>query len=475
MKNYSKYSFGVVLFALLLNACVPTRQTKIESSAVPESFGTPADTANMANANWRAFFSDPNLIALIDTALQNNQELSMVLQELEISKNEVLARKGEYQPFVNLGAAAGVEKTARYTPLGANEATTEIEPGTEMPDPVPDFMVGAFANWELDIWNKLHNAKKAAAMRYLSTEAGKNFMVTQLIAEIADTYYELLALDNQLDILKKNIATQTNALEIVKLQKQSARVTELAVRRFEAQVLHTQSLQYAVQQQIVETENRLNFLVGRFPQPVARSFSVFDSLQVTDWAAGIPAQLLANRPDIVQAEMALEAAKLDVKVARARFYPSLGIRAGVGLQAFNPTYLLKTPESMLYSLAGDITGPLINRKAIKADYYNANARQIQAVYAYEQTILKAYIEVYNQVNNLSNLQQSYMLRQQQVAALTASIEISSNLFKSARADYMEVLLTQRDALESKFELIETKKQQLNAKVNLYKALGGGWQ
>jgi multidrug efflux system outer membrane protein len=475
MKAFVKHlAMGSMLMVFSFTACVPAREMKDENRSVPNSYKAAADSANTASIQWRKFFNDPYLIALVDTALSNNQELNIILQEIDVAQNEVMARKGEYLPSVDVRAGAGVDKTARYTPLGANEATTEIEPGREMPEPVPDFMFGAFATWELDIWNKLHNAKKAAALRYLATTEGKNFMVTHLIAEIANTYYELLALDNQLDILQKNIALQTSALEIVKMQKQSARVTELAVRRFEAQVLKTRSLQYAVKQQIIEAENRLNFLVGRFPQHIDRDFTLFNDLPIDSIAEGVPSQLLANRPDIRQAEYELAASRLDVKVARARFYPSLSISAGVGLQAFDPTYLIKTPQSMLYSLAGELASPLINRKAIKAAYFSANSKQIQAVYAYEQTILKAYIEVYNQVSNIDNLKKSYDLRKQQVQALTESIDISNDLFRSARADYMEVLLTQRDALESKFELIETKKQQLNAKVNIYQALGGGW-
>jgi multidrug efflux system outer membrane protein len=475
MKAFVKHlAMGSMLMVFSFTACVPAREMKDENRSVPNSYKAAADSANTASIQWRKFFNDSYLIALVDTALSNNQELNIILQEIDVAQNEVMARKGEYLPSVDVRAGAGVDKTARYTPLGANEATTEIEPGREMPEPVPDFMFGAFATWELDIWNKLHNAKKAAALRYLATTEGKNFMVTHLIAEIANTYYELLALDNQLDILQKNIALQTSALEIVKMQKQSARVTELAVRRFEAQVLKTRSLQYAVKQQIIEAENRLNFLVGRFPQHIDRDFTLFNDLPIDSIAEGVPSQLLANRPDIRQAEYELAASRLDVKVARARFYPSLSISAGVGLQAFDPTYLIKTPQSMLYSLAGELASPLINRKAIKAAYFSANSKQIQAVYAYEQTILKAYIEVYNQVSNIDNLKKSYDLRKQQVQALTESIDISNDLFRSARADYMEVLLTQRDALESKFELIETKKQQLNAKVNIYQALGGGW-
>ena len=146
----------------------------------------------------------------------------------------------------------------------------------------------------------------------------------------------------------------------------------------------------------------------------------------------------------------------------------------MGYSAFNPTYLFKSPESLLFSLAGDLAAPLINRNAIKATYYSANAKQIQTLYNYERTILNAYVEVANQLSKISNLEQTYDLKAQQVLALSQSIDISNDLFKSARADYMEVLMTQRDALEARFELIETRKQQMNAVVNIYQALGGGW-
>src|SRR5690606_19595803 len=143
-------------------------------------------------------------------------------------------------------------------------------PGQKIPTVLPDMTIGLVASWEVDIWKKLRNSKKAAMRRYLASIEGKNFMVTHLVSEIANSYYELLALDNQLDIVKKNIEIQSNALGIVKLEKQATRVTELAVRKFEAEVFHTRSLQFDIQQQIIETENRINFLVGRFPQPVQR-------------------------------------------------------------------------------------------------------------------------------------------------------------------------------------------------------------
>ena len=462
--------------SLTFGACkLPTLVTKNENKSVPGSYAGSADSLNTGTVKWRDFFGDSYLNALIDTALRNNQELNIVKQEIEISRNEVRARKGEYLPFVGLRGGAGLDKVGRYTNIGAMEATTEIKPGKEMPEPVPDFMFGAYANWEVDIWHKLRNAKKAAVQRYLSSIEGRNFMVTHLVAEIANSYYELLLLDNQLDIINQNIGIQTNALEIMKLQKEATRVTELAVRRFEAQVLKTQSLQYQIKQRIVEAENRINFLVGRFPQHVARATRKIDELAPKTIQSGLPSQLLANRPDIRQAELDLAASKLDVKVARARFYPSLGITAGVGYQAFNPAFLLTTPESMLYNLAGELAAPLVNRNGIKAAYLTANAKQVQAAYNYERTILRGYIEVANQLSRIGNLEKSYDLESRQVAALERSVNISNDLFKSARADYMEVLLTQRDALEARFELVETRMQQMNAMVNIYQALGGGWQ
>jgi NodT family efflux transporter outer membrane factor (OMF) lipoprotein len=470
-----KYT-GIICLSLVYSACtVPGVVLKKENKNVPSNYNKDAvDTTNIAKIKWQDFFQDPDLNALIDTALRNNQELNIILQEINIAKNEIKARKGAYLPFVNVGGGVGLDKSARYTRPGAVDASTNIENGKQIPEVLPDYLLAANVSWEVDIWRKLRNSRKSAVYSYLASTAGKNFMVTHLIAEIANSYYELMALDNQLFIIKQNIEIQKNALEIVKLEKTAAKTTELAVRRFEAEVLKNQSRIYHIQQSIVEMENRINFLVGRFPRPIARNSWTFIDLKTDSIQGGIPAQLLQNRPDIRQAELELAAARLDVKVAKAYFYPTLNITGVIGLEAFNPTYLVSKPESMMYNLGAGLFGPLINRNAIKASYANASARQIQAAFNYERTILTAYIEVANQLSNINNLTKSYDLRSKQVQTLTQSIDISTRLFRSARADYMEVLLTQRDALESKFELIETKKAQMNAKVNIYQALGGGW-
>ncbi len=463
-----------VIAISVLGACAPAlKTTRTENKSVPASYSQSQDTTNTAKIKWKDYFNDANLAALIDTALKNNQELNITLQEIDINKNEIRARKGEYLPFVGLNAGAGYEKVGRYTARGTMEENLVVNDGPNALKSQTDFIIGPYASWEIDIWKKLRNAKKAATTRYLASIEGRNFMVTNLVAEIAGSYYELLTLDNQLDIVQKNREIQTKSLQIVKQEKDAAKVTQLAVNRFEAQLLNTQNLQYDLLQKITETENRINFLTGRFPQPIPRNFLSFTDIVLDTIYSGVPSQLLQMRTDIRQAELQLTAAKLDIKVAKANFYPSFKITAGVGLQAFNPAHLIN-PQSLIYTLAGELITPLVNRNAIKATYYNANAKQIQAVYNYERTILNAHLEVVNQLSGINNFAKSFDTKSKEVDILAQSVTISNQLFRSARADYMEVLLTQREALESKIDLIEIKMKQLNAKVNIYKALGGGW-
>ncbi|MBX2944227.1 MAG: efflux transporter outer membrane subunit [Cyclobacteriaceae bacterium] len=466
----------LVLILLSVVRCkAPDYAGKTVNKNVPETFMTAAkDTGTVARLNWRTYFADPNLVALIDTALKNNQELNILLMEIEVSKNEVKARKGEYLPFVRFQAEAGLEKPARYTPGGAVEESLEIKPGTPFPEPLHQYGFGLSASWELDVWKKLRNAKKAALNRYLATMEARNFMVTNMVAEIAETYYELMALDNLLNIIQQNIAIQTNALSIVEQQKAAAKVTQLAVNRFEAQLLNTKNLQYEIRQRIVETENRIHFLTGSFPKAIRRNSNEFLDIRVDSLQVGIPAQLLKNRPDIRQAEFELAAAQLDVKVARAMFYPSLGVDAGLGFAAFKPTYLIK-PESMLYNFAGGLMAPVLNRNAIQATFNTANAKQVKQIYQYERSVLNAYLEVANELSRLQNYSNSLDAKGREVEILTQSVTISNNLFMSARADYLEVLLTQREALESRMELIEIKRKQIAARIGIYKSLGGGWQ
>ncbi len=463
-------------FLFIIISCkVPQIYNKTESVTLPKSYTGYGDTTNSGFINWRKFFNDNTLIALIDLALSNNQELNILTQELNIASNDVLVRKAAYIPKVNLGMGTGVDKVGEYTPQGASNKTTFILPNEKMPEPSSDYLLNLKFSWEIDIWGKLKNYKKAALHKYLASVEGKNFAITTLVAEVANTYYELLALNNQIELLKKNINVQTNALEIVKFEKLAAKVTELAVKKFEAEVFKNQSKQYYIEQQIIITENKINFLIGRFPQPIKLDNINLLTTPLDTVYAGVPSQMLQNRTDIRQAQQNLNAAKINAKAVKAEFYPNITLTADVGLNAFKPKYLLELPGSIIYNFAGDLMMPLLNRNAIKAEYFNANAKQLQSIFVYEQSLIKAHIEVINLLNGLSNLTKSYSLKNKEVDALTESTEISSTLFKSARADYMEVLLTQRDALDAKIDLVDIKLQQIQTRINLYKALGGGWK
>lgn len=461
---------------LILHSCgIPKVATQESKVSLPTNYTEKiTESTNSGKVKWKDFFEDPYLQNLIDSTLVNNKELNILMQKVNVAQNEIQAKKGEYLPSVGLSASADLDKVGKFTRNGAVEENLNIREDEKFPEPLTNYKFGLYSTWELDVWKKLRNSKKAAVMEYMASQEGKNYLVTNLVAEVANSYYELIALDAQLKNLEQNIEIQKNALDIVKLLKESARTTLLAVKRFEAEVQKNQSEIYNLKQEIVEIENKINFLVGRTPQPVLRDASNFMATTPKFVNVGLPSDLLENRPDIKQAQLELEAAKLNIKVAKANFYPQFGLKAGIGYEAFNAKYLLNSPESLLYSIVGDAIMPLVNRNAIKSTYKTASAKQIQAVYEYEQTILRAYTEVINQMSKIENLQNSFNLKNNQVDALNQSIEIANQLFQSARADYMEVLLTQRDALEAKTDLIETRKNQMLTVINLYKALGGGW-
>lgn len=476
IKQQFKGTFLVIGTLFLLNACGSIKEFNGAQIVLPEKYAiNQTDSINQATIQWQTFFEDTNLTAIIEAALAQNQELNIMLQKIAISQNEVQARKGEYLPFVRIRGISELEKVGEFTRNGAVEKALKIREDEGFPDPLKNVSLGLSATWELDIWKKLRNSKKASVYEYLATVEGKNFMVTQLVSEIAITYYDLLSLDNQLVILDQNLSIQENALQMIRLQKQAARVTELAVKRFEAEVFGNRSKRFLLTQQIIETENALNFLVGRTPQTLKRLRAGFLDLEVATMSAGIPSDLLLNRPDIKKASLEIEMRKLDLKVAKAQFYPSIGLNAGLGFEAFKSSYLFNAPASVFKGVALDLVGPLINRNAIKAQFKTANSKQIQAMFDYQKVVLSAFIEVANQWSKMDNLRESYTLKQAQVDALTNSIGISLKLFQSARAEYTEVLLVQREALESKMELVETKKEQLVSRVKMYQALGGGWK
>lgn len=477
----SKSSCGqlAVMVGLLMTiqACaIPKPTLKTPDAKLPKVYSPgERDRTNTAYIEWSEYFDDPKLLTLIEIAVSNNKEVNILLQKIKTAENEIQARRGEYLPFVGIGAGVETEKVGKYTRFGAVDESIPIIDDEENPEAMNFFEIGLVASWEIDIWRKLSKASKVAVLEYMTSEEGRNLLVTQLVAEVAQSYYELVALDNHLWNLEENIRLQEKGLEVIKQLVKFGRANSVAQKRYEAELNKNRSQLYEFGQQIVETENRINFLLGRLPQPVARSSTDFMRVTPKVIDEGVPAQLLKNRPDIRKAELELSAANLNIDVARANFYPSLAIKASYGFESVDSGHLFLSPESTAWSLVGEITAPLINRRAIMAQYKNADAKQVQAVYEYEQAVINAYREVANMLSNIANLEKQYQLKSNQVSALSESIDLVGQLFTAARADYSEVLMTQRDALEAKMELIELKQKQIAGGVDLYRALGGGWR
>lgn len=454
---------------------------KKETFNVPKGYDTPQlpDITRLESANsaasisWRRFFSDPYLVALIEKALANNQEFNIALQDIAIAANEVRERQAAYLPKVALGAGAGYIRPSVNSLEGVVDKTAE---GSGFAYPNFNLYLGPNLTWEVDIWKRLRNAKDAARLRMMAQYEARNFLISRLVTEIARNYYELMALDTSLKIIDENISIQEAAFKKMQLLKQYAKANQLAVNRFEAQLLKTKSQRYETSQSIVEKENRLKFLTGIYSEgPILRHSEQFMAMPVDELQTGVPSQLLENRADIRQAEATIKAAKLELKSVKKELYPNLTITAGTGWAGFSPALLFQSPQSLLWNVMGGFSMPLINRKAILARIQTADALQTEAVLNYEQTVLRAYTDVLNEVSNIRNMQQAFDKKKGEVVLLDEATVIANNLFKYAKATYVEVLLTQEEKLNAEKELVEVKMNLVGSRVDLYRALGGGWQ
>ena len=270
-----KYKLQILIAILIVitNACnYNIQNTPIVSKTLPNQFNdTITDTLNIANTSWQSFFNDSLLTQLINDGLKNNIDLQATMQKINIARAEQKQAKGALFPTISANTTYWQRKFGDYTMDWAGNKVTEITPGKVIPTHLPDYYLGLQTNWEIDILGKLKNKKKGAYLRYLSSIEGVKYVKTNLISEIASNYYSLLSLDLQLDLVKENIKIQENALNIIKIQKETANTTELAVIQFESQLLNSKALEFEINQQIIEVENRINYLLSRFPQKINRN------------------------------------------------------------------------------------------------------------------------------------------------------------------------------------------------------------
>ncbi|HEU4552430.1 MAG TPA: TolC family protein [Chitinophaga sp.] len=469
------------LLLLVWGCRVPKPLALPDNQQLPDTFalaGANADTAGIGHIPWQQFFTDPHLRALIDTALKNNYALKTSTEQMKISEAALLAAKYAWLPNVNIAATAGVDKFGKYTMNGVGNFDTNlsgnINKDQHIPDPTPDFFLGLRSSWEVDLWGKIKQRKQAAVARYLASAQGRRLLTTFLVSEVAAHYYTLIALDSELAIIKKNIALQETALETVQIQQSAGRATLLAVQQFQAQLLDTRSLEHRTRQQQLAIESQLNFLLGRFPQPIARSKALNIDTLAAPWRPGLPSSLLTNRPDIKQAELELAAAKADVGAARKAFLPSLNITPYAGFNAFKAGLLLE-PGSFAYGILGGLTAPLFNQKQLQAQYRISAANSRISYYNYQQKILKAYQETSVALGYMYNQQRIYALRAQEVSVLQNAVSTANDLFLAGYASYLEIITAQKSVLEAELALVHARRDMLSGTVQLYQTLGGGWQ
>lgn len=461
-------ALSFLLIAILISSCkIATPPALPVAREMPETYIGGTDTITDGNIRWQEFFTDPLLVDLIETALNNNLDLLRAVQRVEMARAQYTVRDAAFLPSVS-GILSGNLGTVSQNMVG------NADQDQRMNNIRDEYFVGFQSSWEADIWGRMRSQKKAAYSRFLASEKGKHVVTTVLVAEIARLYYELLAVDNELEVVRKNIDFQEIALEIINIQKMGGRATELAVQQFTAQLLSTKALEKEKEQRIIELETQINLLMGRYPQHITREKDISELPLPETIHEGIPSTLLLNRPDIQQAELELLATEADLEAARAAFLPTFTISPYVGFNALSPSRLFQTPESLAAGMLGGITAPIFNRKRIRAEFNRSVAVRTEAFYNYQQAIITGYGEVVNNIRGIDNLEQVYALKEQEVEVLLNAVSTSNVLFTSGYASYLEVITAQKSVLESELELANIKKGIFHSVIGLYRALGGGW-
>jgi len=474
-------SYIILAAAMLLTGCKVSTQHPA-TLPMPASFDvqTPKhDSAqNIASVPIHQFFNDPYLKDLIDLALRENLDSKIALQRISMARAGLRLSRGAFLPAINAVVTAGNKRFGDYTmdAIGNYETNNSghLQEDQIMAEHLPDYYAGFQTSWELDVWGKLRNHKRAAAARLLASEKGRQWIITMVVSEVASLYYELLALDNEIEIVGKNILLQERALEVILVQKTAGRANELGVKQVAAQLLNTKGLRASIRQRIVETENRLNALLARYPQTIQRGKPIMEQQLPKVIGTGIPSQMLARRPDIRQAEFDLVATKADVRAARAAFFPSLSVTGAVGLQSFRAAHFFE-PGALAYSVFGGLTAPLLNRNKLRSDYQVTTASSVEAFYNYQRIIITSYQEVINNLSMIENYDSIANFKQQEVNALYSALSASNDLFATSFATYLEVITAQRSVLEAELSLANTRKVQFQAAIGLYRSLGGGWE
>jgi NodT family efflux transporter outer membrane factor (OMF) lipoprotein len=459
----------VMMLALMASVTAFAQQN--QKPEVPSNFrnSTATDTTNIADIKWKTFFEETDLVKLIDEALAKNNDLQIADKNVAIANLQFKQSKWGNIPQLNATATAS---STRLSDNSFNGANVQQALGQHH---VEDYSAGLNLSWEADIWGKIRNRKKAAQAAYLQTAEAKKALQTSIVANVSKGFYDLLMLDAQLAIAKKTLELNDSTLFAVNLQYEAGQVTLLAKQQTEAQRLVSAQLIPELEKNIQLQENGLSVLSGTFPNAKERETQLEVIVVKENLSAGVPSQLLSKRPDVKSAELALKAANAKVGITKAALYPSLTISAAGGVNSFESSNWFTIPASLFGSVAGGLTAPLLNGKRLRTQYEIAKAERDQTVIQFRQTVLVAVGEVSNALAKIEKQKQEFTIASERVETLKKAVSNANLLFRSSMATYYEVNSAQANLLQAELELAFIKKERLTSNVELYRALGGGWE
>lgn len=470
MKNNIYKGLLLVATVVVLQSCFSAKEysrPELKTENLYRTSVVATDNASLANISWDKLFTDPQLQTYIKNGLQNNLDIRIAMQNIEAAQATLKQAKAGYLPTFSVGADWTHQEISKNTQIG------RLVAGSGGPTNLDQYQLSGSLGWEADIWGKIRSTKRSASANYMQTIAANQAVKTQLIANIASTYYQLLSVDAQIKIAEATLQNRNESVETIFALKDAGNVTEVAVKQTEAQKYATELIIADLKNSLIVLENSFNILLGENPKAVARGSFDAQNFQ-PEITLGIPASLLRNRPDVVAAEYNLIAQFEQTNVARSNFYPTLRITATGGLQTIDLKDWFST-NSLFANVITGLTQPIFNQRQIRSRYEIAQANQQVAYLQFEQTLLDAGNEVSNALANYENESYKLTVRGKQVDALKKAADYSDELLTYGLANYLEVLTAKDNALNSELSLIDNKYQQYNAIIQLYRALGGGWQ
>lgn len=455
----------VVLVAGVMHSCFVAKnyeRPQVKTDNLYRTEQTLTDSTSLGNLSWDKLFTDPILQGHINKGLKNNLDIRIAMETINAANANMKQGKAGYFPTLGLGADWTHQILSRNSQFGRILEDRNVD----------QYQLTANLSWEADIWGKIRSNKRATNASYLQTVAAQQAVQTQLISNIASTYFQLMALDAQLKVVDSTLVNRNESIETIKALKDAGNVNEVGVKQTEAQLYATQIIKEDLKNSILILENTMSILLGEAPRKIERS--TFENQKVTaDINLGIPAMALSKRPDVLAAEYNLISNFEMTNVAKSSFYPSLKVTATGGLQTVDLKEWFSA-NSLFANIVTGLTQPVFNQRQIKTRYEVAKANQQKAYLQFEQSLLTAGKEVSDALQQYNNETTKLSIRTQQVDALKKAADYSDELLTYGLVNYLEVLTAKDQALNTELNLIDNQYKQYNAVIMLYKALGGGW-